>query len=178
MKKAALITILALTAIMVYALINVETEISGYRGVIETRGEQTWLKENWGDEMRLLLAPKSVLDTLGLALAAGDSVYVEGIRDKDLFLVGKLWNESDGGNLYWLRQLDYSSVTTGGESTYNVDKAKCIGCRLCVAPCPTGAITVIKGKATIDAEKCTECGICIEGYGKFKGCPTGSISKE
>ena len=34
---------------------------------------------------------------------------------------------------------------------------------------------MVKGKAVIDQEKCTECGICKDGYGKFKGCPVVAI---
>ena len=29
----------------------------------------------------------------------------------------------------------------------------------------------------IDLDKCTECGICIDGHGRFKGCPVRAISE-
>jgi len=44
--------------------------------------------------------------------------------------------------------------------TINVD---CTGCRLCVKPCPTQAITgEKKGLHVIDQDKCIQCGACYE----------------
>ncbi len=178
MKKLTFILVLMGIALALLAVINPETEYTGWRGVVENRGDKVWLKEQFGSEMRLLLGPQALMDSLGLVLADGDSIYVEGFKDKDLFLVGKLWKESGECNLYWLRHLDEGSMETGELATYNVDTKKCIGCRLCNSPCPTGAITMIKNKAYIDPEKCTECGICIEGYDKFKGCPVKAINRK
>jgi ferredoxin len=63
--------------------------------------------------------------------------------------------------------------------TYIVNATKCISCRLCVTNCPSGAITIVKGKAMIDQAKCTHCGICANGNGKdFKGCPVKAIGKK
>ena len=45
----------------------------------------------------------------------------------------------------------------------------CIGCKLCEKNCPSGAVTVTNFLAHIDAEKCTNCGICAEK------CPRKSI---
>ena len=39
-------------------------------------------------------------------------------------------------------------------------KDKCIGCKICVPVCPTGAIKVENRKAEIDLDKCTLCGAC------------------
>lgn len=46
--------------------------------------------------------------------------------------------------------------------TYTINK-ECTGCRLCIKPCPTQAITGEKKKLhTIDPEKCIQCGACFE----------------
>lgn len=38
----------------------------------------------------------------------------------------------------------------------------CIGCKMCQKVCPADAITVEDNIAHIDAEKCTNCGACVE----------------
>lgn len=42
-----------------------------------------------------------------------------------------------------------------------LDKEKCLGCTTCLRNCPTGAIRVREGKATIIESKCIDCGECI-----------------
>jgi len=42
-----------------------------------------------------------------------------------------------------------------------LDEEKCLGCTTCVRNCPTGAIRVRGGKATIIESKCIDCGECI-----------------
>jgi len=45
--------------------------------------------------------------------------------------------------------------------SYSIDAAKCTGCGVCAAACPSGAISGAKKQPhTIDAGKCTRCGIC------------------
>ena len=38
----------------------------------------------------------------------------------------------------------------------------CIGCKLCERNCEAGAIKVTNFLAHIDAEKCTNCGVCAD----------------
>ena len=42
-----------------------------------------------------------------------------------------------------------------------LDKSKCMGCINCIKRCPTQAIRVRGGKATIITEFCIDCGECI-----------------
>lgn len=59
---------------------------------------------------------------------------------------------------------------------YVVDAQGCISCGRCLRVCPEGAISYRDGKAYIDPEKCTNCGICagLEPR-KFRGCPVDVI---
>lgn len=43
-----------------------------------------------------------------------------------------------------------------------VDRSECVGCADCVAQCPTGAISIIDGRASIDAELCIDCLFCVK----------------
>ena len=42
-----------------------------------------------------------------------------------------------------------------------LDPEKCKGCTNCIKRCPTEAIRVHDGKATIIEERCIDCGECI-----------------
>ncbi len=150
------------------------TEIVGYNGAV--RFKQTYMYlETDSSLYRLLLAPKSTLDSLGFSPAEGDSIHVQGWLTGDKFLVSKIY-ANDFDTLYWLRY-DEGQNMYADQSTVKVDPKKCKACRLCLSPCPTGAISMVNGKAYIDPEKCVECGICIDGHSKFKGCPFGAINK-
>lgn len=43
-----------------------------------------------------------------------------------------------------------------------LDKDKCMGCTTCIRQCPTEAIRVRRGKATILRERCIDCGQCVK----------------
>ena len=49
-----------------------------------------------------------------------------------------------------------------GKALMSVCEVGCIGCRLCEKSCEAGAITVNNFLAHIDADKCTNCGLCAE----------------
>lgn len=50
-----------------------------------------------------------------------------------------------------------------------VDGERCQGCGVCVDACPTGAIRLVDGVATIEQSLCRECQACVEA------CPQGAI---
>ncbi len=39
----------------------------------------------------------------------------------------------------------------------------CAGCGVCVGRCGEGAMTIVEGRAVIDAGRCTSCGACLRG---------------
>lgn len=49
-----------------------------------------------------------------------------------------------------------------GAQTRTYCEAGCIACRICEKNCPTGAISVVGGRAQIDYGKCDACGVCYE----------------
>ncbi len=53
----------------------------------------------------------------------------------------------------------------------NVDWEKCDGCGECVAGCPTGAVELVNGRATIVRPEI--CSYCAECEGR---CPKGAIA--
>ena len=52
-----------------------------------------------------------------------------------------------------------------------VDKNKCTGCEACVSACPTEAIVMKDGKATV-TDACVDCGACVQE------CPVEAIKME
>lgn len=50
-----------------------------------------------------------------------------------------------------------------------VDRNRCTGCGRCLEVCPTGAIRLADGVATVEASLCRGCQACLEA------CPTGAI---
>ncbi len=59
--------------------------------------------------------------------------------------------------------------TDKGAKVMKSCKKGCIGCKKCVSACKFDAIQVENNLATIDYEKCKNCGLCA------KECPTGAI---
>lgn len=56
-------------------------------------------------------------------------------------------------------------------SKVSIDLPRCDASPFCPARrvCPNGAVGPVPGGYTVDAEKCTGCGVCI------RVCPTGAV---
>jgi ferredoxin len=54
---------------------------------------------------------------------------------------------------------------------YKVDIDKCSACETCIEVCPTEAISMVDGHASIDVDECIECGSCAAE------CPEEAISE-
>ena len=53
-----------------------------------------------------------------------------------------------------------------------INKDTCTGCGACVDTCPVEAISMVDGKADVDAGACVDCGACVDE------CPVEAISLE
>lgn len=51
-----------------------------------------------------------------------------------------------------------------------IDKEKCTGCGTCVETCPVDALKIENEKATCDPDTCIDCGTCVDD------CPEEAIS--
>ena len=51
-----------------------------------------------------------------------------------------------------------------------IDVERCTGCGACVEACPTGALYLVEGRATLDGTLCRECEACLAA------CPNGAIT--
>jgi len=117
----------------------------------------------------------TLADTEGIApvLASGDTIKVKG--SIAVLQVAELTKSE----ITYLPALEEEEEEQPATSGYQVNASHCIGCRLCVKNCPVGAISMQKGKAVIDVNKCIQCGICANGNGQgWKGCPVGAIENE
>ena len=110
------------------------------------------------------------IDTHALAKVIYDKFYI-GMRDVKLphkFKIGV------GGCPNSCMKPSLNDVGIEGCRTFSFDAELCRGCKKCAVAegCPSGAVSVMNGKAVIDEGKCTKCGVCV---GK---CPFGAVPKE
>ena len=110
------------------------------------------------------------IDTQALAKVIYDKFYI-GMRDVKLphkFKIGV------GGCPNSCMKPSLNDVGVEGCRAFSFDSELCRGCKKCAVAesCPTKAVSVIGGKAVIDTDKCTNCGVCV---GK---CPFGAVPKE
>ncbi len=174
---------LLITLLVVVAALNIFSEISQqpdqtlFNGKVKLMGEEYFLLTG-DDFFSMELAPADFLTENNITITNKQELSVKGVLDGDVIIVFSIINGDDtielrnaSGKPKW----DQGSID---KDYYVVDSDKCIGCRLCVSKCPTGAISMEKGVAVIDIEKCIACGICANGdNANFKGCPVKAIKK-
>ena len=51
-----------------------------------------------------------------------------------------------------------------------IDEEKCTACGACVEVCPVEALKLVDDKAKVDPDVCIDCGTCVDE------CPVGAIS--
>ena len=110
------------------------------------------------------------IDTHALANVIHERFYV-GMSDVKLphkFKIGV------GGCPNSCMKPSLNDVGVEGCKVFTFDAEKCRGCKKCLVAevCPSRAVSVKDGRATVDESVCTHCGVCI---GK---CPFGAAPKE
>ena len=110
------------------------------------------------------------IDTHALANVIHERFYV-GMSDVKLphkFKIGV------GGCPNSCMKPSLNDVGVEGCKVFTFDAEKCRGCKKCLVAevCPSRAVSVKDGRATVDESICTHCGVCI---GK---CPFGAAPKE
>ena len=110
------------------------------------------------------------IDTQALAQVLHDRFYVgmAAVKLPHKFKIGV------GGCPNSCMKPSLNDVGIEGCKKFSFDEEICRGCGKCAVAenCPSRAVTVAGGKATVDAAKCTKCGVCV---GK---CPFGAVPKE
>ena len=173
------LTIAFATILILLSFLNLFSEekpdIEMFEGKLKSMGGE-WFIISDGDFFQLNLAPDAFLKENNITFTAKQLLKVEGlIVDEviDVYLVHinnviiKL--RDNVGNPLWQEEKQIGH--------YFIIPNKCIGCQLCVSVCPTEAISMIHGRAVIDADKCIDCGICENGNSDYNGCPTNAIKK-
>ena len=110
------------------------------------------------------------VDTQALAQQIHDRFYI-GMADVKLphkFKIGV------GGCPNSCMKPSLNDVGIEGCRAFSFDASLCRGCGRCAvaAHCPSRAVSFADGRAVIDADVCTKCGVCV---GK---CPFGAVPKE
>ena len=108
------------------------------------------------------------IDTHGIAAMLHERFYL-GMRSVSLphkFKIGV------GGCPNSCMKPSLNDLGIEGRKVYTFNAELCRGCKKCqvAAVCPNKAVQVIDGKAAIDAEKCSNCGLCV-GKCPFEAVP-------
>ena len=99
------------------------------------------------------------IDTHALAKIIHDKFYVgmASVKLPHKFKIGV------GGCPNSCMKPSLNDVGIEGARAFTFDADKCRGCKKCAVMegCPSRAVSVVNGKAVVDAAKCTKCGVCI-----------------
>ena len=146
-----------------------------FEGKLKNLGGE-WFIIADGDFFQLNLAPEEFLEKNKIILESKEQFKAEGIIIDEVINVYRIYTNDSiielrdiTGNPLWQEEKQVGH--------FHVNPKMCIGCQLCVDVCPTDAISMVHGRAVIDADKCIDCGICENGNGNYKGCPTKAIKK-
>ena len=177
MKKSLILSITVIIVIISFLnLFSTEKpNLEMFEGKLKNMGDD-WFIISDGDFFQLNLAPEEFLIDNKIILTAKELFKADGIIIDEVINVYRIHtNDSiielrdNTGNPLWQEEKQIGH--------FHVNPKKCIGCQLCVSECPTNAISMVHGRAVIDADKCIDCGICEIGNGDYKGCPTDAIKK-
>lgn len=110
------------------------------------------------------------IDTRQLAKVIYDRFYI-GMRDVKLphkFKIGV------GGCPNSCMKPSLNDIGIEGCKAITLQSELCRGCKTCAVSvnCPSRAVSMENGKATVDSNRCTGCGVCV---GK---CPFGAVPKD
>ena len=91
-------------------------------------------------------------------------------------LTAKLAADIEAGIVSFPQSHTKADITPNKDFGITIDEAKCIGCMDCLPYCPVSAIieSSTNGIVSIDAERCTECGVCLQS----EVCPVEAIVGE
>ncbi|MDP8202331.1 MAG: 4Fe-4S binding protein [Candidatus Tenebribacter burtonii] len=147
-----------------------------FEGNLKNLGGE-WFIISDGDFFQLNLAPEEFLEENKIILASKEHFKAKGVIIDEVIDVYSIYTNS---SIVDLRDLTGYPLWQKEKliGHFHVNPKMCIGCQLCVSVCPTDAISMIHGRAIIDADKCIDCGICENGNGAYKGYPTNAIKKQ
>ncbi len=178
MRKSLILFITLL--IVVIGSINLfsaeKPDLELFEGKLKNMGDE-WFIISDGNFFQLALAPEEFLLENNVVLTPKEPLKAEGVIVDEVISVFRILTTD---NIIDLRDISGNPLWQEDKQIghYKVNPKMCIGCKLCVSACPTDAISMIHGRAVINADKCIDCGICENGNGDYKGCPTDAITKQ
>ena len=171
--KLSLIILITLILLSWGIYAGTARQTADYSGTIRLSPHSVYLDTDSGSYL-LLLTAGVIRDSVWLPVEASEAVITGYLYpDRPILEVRSI---TDAAGITLIRDEEFKPIHTA-TSTYSVNSSGCIGCNLCPRNCPVGAITMQGRKAVIDQSKCVECGICIEGLQRFRGCPVRAIGK-